>query len=84
MATILTKNRMNNINRVCLITIGCIAMRMPIETLRYDAEFFIEGGYWLAYKILLAVATLILIINNSKKIKLWFNKVIKNDKSIKG
>ena len=83
-ATMLTKNKMNNINRVCLITIGCIAMRMPVETLRYDAKMFIEGGYWIAYKILLVVCVITLIINNRKKIKGYLNKVVNNDKWIKG
>lgn len=82
-AVILTKNKMNNINRICLITIGCIAMRMPVETFRNDANFFINGEYWLTYKILLIICTLILIINNRKKIKMFFNKVAKNDNGIK-
>ena len=65
----LTKNRMNNINRVCVITIFCILLRMPIETLRADAELFVKGGYWIAYKILIAIAIIVLYINNRKNIK---------------
>lgn len=81
---LLTKNKMNDINRCCIITIGCILIRMPIEALRRDANFFMEGGYWLAYKIVIVVSILVLLINNCKKIKQMFNKVVKNDKSIKG
>jgi len=74
-AIMLTKNRMNNINRVCLITLGCICMRMPVESLRYDAKMFIEGRYWVAYKILLVVCIIGLIINNRHKIKQLYNKI---------
>lgn len=79
----LTKNSMNNINRVCLITIGCIAMRMVVETFRMDANFFINGEYWLTYKIILVICTVILVINNRRKIKEIFTREINNDKQNK-
>lgn len=66
----LTKNKMNSINRVCIITIFCILLRMPIETLRADAEFFVKGGYWIAYKILIVIALIVLYINNRKNLKI--------------
>ena len=66
----LTKNRMNSINRVCIITIFCILLRMPIETLRADAELFVKGGYWIAYKILIAISLIALYINNRKNLKI--------------
>lgn len=76
---LLTEDKMNNINRVCLITIGCILLRMPVEALRIDAKFFMEGQYWVMYKILIVVATVVLIINNRKKIKSIWNRVVRND-----
>lgn len=81
-ATLLTKNKMSNVNRVCLIGIGCICMRMPVEYFRKDAYMFINGGYWLTYKVLLVVCVVTLIIYNRNKIKQLFNKVVKNDKKI--
>lgn len=66
----LTKNKMNNINRICMITIGCILLRMPIETLRADSRLFIDGGYWIAYQIVIGICIIALIINNRKNIKI--------------
>jgi len=68
-AVMLTKDRMNQINRVCLIVIGCILIRMPIETLRADAQLFIEGGYWIAYQVAVIVSIIVLFINNRKNLK---------------
>jgi len=71
----LTKNEMNNINRICLLTIACVLMRMVVEQFRADANFFINGEYWVAYKILLVVSAVGLIINNRKQIKHLYNKI---------